>query len=241
MANIIGRGMLALAFSNSDLEKRFLLFASGVSNSAETRLSEFSRERALLLQTINENPDSTIIYFSTCSVYQDDKAAYALHKLEMEKLITESAKYYHVYRLPQVVGVVNNTTLVSFFVRSLLSNSRIQVKRDAKRNLVAVKDIVRLVDNISGNNPDRNFITNLASAQSIDVLSILEHISTIVGVSSDFVIVPGGDSYDIPISKQFFSDSDVIFESFYWENVLNEYVPEIIKLVNISHNEKYIN
>ena len=41
MARVVGRGLLAQAFTAVQLDERFLIFASGVSDSTETRSSEF--------------------------------------------------------------------------------------------------------------------------------------------------------------------------------------------------------
>lgn len=233
MAIIIGKGLLANTFTSSVLDSKFVLFASGVSNSAETRASEFMREQKLLERVIYENSHSTIIYFSTCSVYQKNRVAYIQHKLNMEKILVSKAKYYHIYRLPQVVGVVNNTTLVSFFVRAILDKSKVYIQSDAKRNLISVDDVYKVVEKVSFNNSRSSFIMNLAGACSINVESILVHISNIIGIKPDYVLVPGGDSYEISLSRltELYNNNDIIFSDLYWQSVLNKCVPKLIKLI----------
>ncbi|MEJ2498930.1 MAG: hypothetical protein P8Y46_06430 [Sulfurovaceae bacterium] len=50
---IIGNGMLAHEFSDYKDDNDIIIFASGVSNSGETRESEFEREKELLTKTID--------------------------------------------------------------------------------------------------------------------------------------------------------------------------------------------
>ena len=66
---IIGNGLLAQAFSEYNNNDEILIFASGVSNSLEEKESEFDREAKLLKSVITNYPDKTMVYFSTCSVY----------------------------------------------------------------------------------------------------------------------------------------------------------------------------
>ncbi|MEJ2497376.1 MAG: NAD(P)-dependent oxidoreductase, partial [Sulfurovaceae bacterium] len=83
---IIGNGMLAHEFSDYKDDNDIIIFASGVSNSGETRESEFEREKELLTKTIDNISSEKIIYFSTCAMY--DKYfvnnRYTKHKLHME-------------------------------------------------------------------------------------------------------------------------------------------------------------
>lgn len=238
MCNIVGRGMLAQAFSKTELDDRFLLFASGVSNSSETRTSEFVREEALLIEQINLNPEKTIIYFSTCSIYQKNQTEYALHKLSMEKHLRIHAKHYHIYRLPQVVGVVDNTTLISYFVKAILFNEPVELKADAQRNLVAVSDIYRLVEKISRKEFEQSFIMNIAASFSVEVTKIYKHISCILGHDSKHSIVSGGEIHaiDIALLKDFLSGNDPLLKCSYWKSILDSYVPQIVSLVSSSRS-----
>ena len=51
---IIGNGLIASAFAGYEYCKNLLIFASGVSNSLETHLEPYERERKLLEKTIKE-------------------------------------------------------------------------------------------------------------------------------------------------------------------------------------------
>ena len=233
MARVVGRGLLAQAFTASNLDESFLIFASGVSNSTETRESEFLREKELLLKELKSNSERIVIYFSTCSVYQQPKVAYAKHKLEMEELIARESEKYHIYRLPQVVGVVNNTTIISYFVKAVLAGVNVQIKQDAKRYLVGIDDVTRLVVKLSASKQRESFIANLATSHAVDVLNIYKKVVELVGGSLAYDIVSGGDSYDIPINflQNELNSDDAVFQTSYWTDILKRYVPKIVALI----------
>ena len=64
---VIGNGMIATRFSNYAENGDVLIFASGVSHSASATATDFARERALLLETMQLHPGKLLVYFSTCS------------------------------------------------------------------------------------------------------------------------------------------------------------------------------
>ena len=98
---VIGNGLIAKRFGSYSNEERFLVFASGVSNSKTTDAGLYKREAELLLQSLAANTGKTFIYFSTCSFYdhEEQQSAYVLHKKEMETLIKERAAYYYIFRI----------------------------------------------------------------------------------------------------------------------------------------------
>ena len=59
---IIGNGLIAKSFENYNLD--CIIFASGVSSSKEKSRDNFLREVNLLKETISNNPDKKIVYFS---------------------------------------------------------------------------------------------------------------------------------------------------------------------------------
>ena len=86
---VIGSGMMAKVFELYQSSNEVLIFASGVSNSKAVGGDVFLREELLLKDTILKNPGKLLIYFSTCSVYDDsvNKTPYVIHKVKMENLI----------------------------------------------------------------------------------------------------------------------------------------------------------
>ena len=101
---IIGNGLIASAFNPYfSNDERVVVFASGVSNSRETRAEAFLRERQMLLDAMRH--ERFLLYFSTCSVNDPElaDAPYVVHKKEMEKLV-QSTKDYAIFRVPIIVG-----------------------------------------------------------------------------------------------------------------------------------------
>lgn len=118
---IIGSGLIASLFTNHDRED-CIFFASGVSNSLETKKSEFLREENLIRKTIGENPEKTFAYFSTCSIYDLSKteSPYVLHKLKMEQIIAEHNSKYIIFRVSNAVGKGGNPNLLmNYLIRSV--------------------------------------------------------------------------------------------------------------------------
>jgi UDP-2-acetamido-2,6-beta-L-arabino-hexul-4-ose reductase len=105
---VIGNGSLATVFFDEfNSNDEILIFASGVSDSTENKEENFNREKNLLSETIKNNYEKKIVYFSSIFVgFKETK--YYSHKLEMENLISTTCKNFLIIRLPQVVGEKGN-------------------------------------------------------------------------------------------------------------------------------------
>ena len=143
---IVGRGLLARAFeAHFGGTTDVVVFASGVSNSLETRPSEFAREAALLRQWLDRDA-RRFIYFSSCGVTADEleHTLYMRHKRSMEALAL-AASGGLVLRLPQVVGKTDNShTLTNFLRDRILAGEHFTVWEHAERNLVDVNDVAAI-------------------------------------------------------------------------------------------------
>lgn len=231
MSLIIGNGLIAKSF-HEKIDNNCIIFASGVSNSQEARSSEFSRELDLLKSTIRANSESIIVYFSTCSVYQKSKSPYIIHKLMMEKYIQENISNYYIFRLPQVVGSVKNSTIVSFFTNQIINNEKTKIQKCAFRNLVDIDDIVRIVQYILSSKLGKNSIQNIASNKNISAFNIYSKIAEILALPANIEMIDGGQSYEIPINdlSSIIGEEDIIFKPNYWEETLIKYTPILYKL-----------
>jgi len=58
---VIGHGFLAKRFESYQNNDRFIIFASGVSNSKNTQDSDYNRERELLSSTIKNNKTKILV------------------------------------------------------------------------------------------------------------------------------------------------------------------------------------
>lgn len=85
-------------------------FASGVSNSLETRESEFRRERDLLL---SQDESKHLVYFSSLSIFYKD-SPYTRHKRKMEQLVKMFPKYT-IVRIGNITWGTNPHTIINHF------------------------------------------------------------------------------------------------------------------------------
>jgi len=102
---IIGHGDIASALQD---DPGRLFFASGVSNSLETRESEYQREKDLLSR---QTRDLQIIYFSSLAIFYLE-TRYTQHKMEMEALVKEFP-CYAIMRLGNITWGSNPHTLIN--------------------------------------------------------------------------------------------------------------------------------
>ena len=186
---VIGNGMIAKRFSPYADNKKWLVFASGVSHSMAVSDAEFEREKNLLQQTIQNNPHTTFVYFSTCSIYDPSlqQAAYVLHKLQMEQLIKNNAAAYLIFRVSNPVGLTNNYhTVLNYFVEHISSQTFFTVWQYASRNLVDIDDMYQLCNHIMQQGLWLNKIINIANPVNYPVTAIIQYIETYIGKKGCF-------------------------------------------------------
>lgn len=105
---IIGNGDIASVLPKRD---DLLFFASGVSNSQETREEEYVREVELLRQ---QSISNHIVYFSSLSIFYND-TRYTEHKRQMESLVKMWFEHYTIVRLGNITWGTNPNTLINHF------------------------------------------------------------------------------------------------------------------------------
>ena len=128
--------MMAKAFSAFARDSSVLVFASGVSDSTETREAVFRRERDLLGQTLASHREHLVLYFGTCSVYDPDRCdtPYVRHKLAMEELIAASPNPWMTLRLPLAIGPGHRgNTLANFLYERIVRGESFDVWAGATR------------------------------------------------------------------------------------------------------------
>jgi nucleoside-diphosphate-sugar epimerase len=118
---IIGNGDIGSVLKDRD---GFIFFASGVSNSQETRESEFQREKDLLM---GQDKGKHLVYFSSLCVFYA-RTRYAQHKLEMEKLIKENFKHYTIIRLGNITWGTNPNTIINYFRNKIAMREPIEIQ-----------------------------------------------------------------------------------------------------------------
>jgi len=223
---IIGRGLLASLFMESDRDDT-VFFASGVSNSLESRPEEFLREENLITETLSENPDKIFIYFSTCSIYDSSKTEsdYVLHKLKMEQLIKEHSQKHLILRVSNAVGKGGNPNLLmNYLIRSVDNNETINVHTKATRNLIDAEDIKNITFRLIQQS-DFNKIINVAYIQNYAIIEILEIIERFYDKKLTLNLIKSGSGYDInvPDVENYFQENRLTDKESYLCRILEKY------------------
>lgn len=191
---IVGKGLLARAFE-PHFGKDFgvVVFASGVSNSLETRASEFAREQTLLRQLLSSET-RRFVYFGSCGVTaaEPDLTPYMKHKRAMESLVL-SAPHGLVLRLPQVVGrTENHHTLTNFLRDHIVSGEHFTVWAHAERNLIDIDDIVKIGVRLAEQLPTKATVVSIAAIRSLRMPEIVRIFERVLGRTANCSYVEKG-------------------------------------------------
>jgi len=222
---IIGKGLIANLFLENDRDD-VLFFASGVSNSLETRPEEFLREENMLRNAINENSEKIFVYFSTCSIYDSSKTGsdYVLHKLKMEQIIKKFCESFLILRVSNAVGNGGNPNLLmNYLVRSVRNTERINVHTKATRNLIDADDIRGITFSMLQGN--LNKIVNVAYPENYTIIEILEIVERFYETKLELNLVKSGSGYDIDVShiEYYFRSNGLTNKESYLCNILEKY------------------
>jgi len=224
---IVGRGMLANAFSDFKNDNKILVFASGVSNSLETRINEFEKEFILLENIITENKEKIFIYFSTCSIddLTQSNTLYIEHKLKIEKYIRNSCKKYYIFRLSQVVGVTKNSTLIQYLVDKINNEEEFDIWKSSTRNLIDVEDVFKIAEFYIDNEKLSNNIINIASPYNINIIEIVQLLEKILSKKSKNRLIEKGqvNNIDISVIKPYLPEMGMLFKKEYTSDLLKKY------------------
>ncbi|MCU7614254.1 hypothetical protein N0B16_07380 [Chryseobacterium sp. GMJ5] len=221
---IIGNGLIATSLKNID-SGNIIFFASGVSNSLETRNSEFEREFSLLKDCIRQNPEKKFIYFSTVSINDQSKqdSLYILHKLNIENYIKNTCKNYLILRIGNIVGKGGNpNTLFNFLTTQISENRRFFLHRKAKRLLIDMDDISRFL--ALHCNTIKNETINCAYPYHYDLKEIIQEIEKQVGKLADYTEIDEGDFYQISFNTYFKSFFTGINPDDYLKGLVKKYI-----------------
>ncbi len=225
---IVGNGLIANAFNEyySDCED-IVIVASGVSNSLEKDPTEFRREQDLLKEVLQNYATSLVVYFGTCSVYDSSvtETPYVQHKLKMEKLVSETASNYLIFRLPHVVGNEGNrATIVNFLFENIIHGNFFELWVNAIRYIVDIEDVVRFVTYVIGNTPQYNCTINLVSVPC-RVEEVMRCLEKLIGKSAIYQVVDKGTVYSIPLTVPTLTieEAGIVFGDCYLEKVLTKY------------------
>ncbi|OQP57978.1 NAD-dependent epimerase/dehydratase family protein [Niastella populi] len=225
---VIGNGMIAQRFGNYGTNNDYTIFASGVSDSTTIEAAAYSREDNLLRHTIEANPEKTLVYFSTCSIYDPStrQSAYVLHKLKMEEVITTNAKKYLIFRVSNPIGRTKNThTVFNFFIQHIQEKKPFAIWKYASRNLLDIDDMYAICDHILKNGLFRNSIINIANPVNYPVTTIIAAIESHFHTKGVYTFEEKGSSpvIDTTAIEPLFNELNISFNELYLPGLLHKY------------------
>lgn len=156
---IVGNGDVASVLK--DREDR-MYFASGVSNSQETRESEYMREIDLLLE---QDRLRHIVYFSSLCVFYTD-TRYAQHKRHMEELVKTRFVHWTIMRLGNIAWGNNPHTLINYF-RNSFSEGKIPEIKDTYRYIVEKDEFLHWMNLIPDWNCEMNITGKMLTVKQV--------------------------------------------------------------------------
>ena len=159
---IIGHGDIANVLKD---RKDFIFFASGVSNSNESRESEYKREEELLLK---QNKNKHLIYFGSLAIFYNPNTRYSRHKKHMEELVKTHFKHYTIVRMGNITWGNNPHTLINHFRNAVKKGEKLEIW-DTYRYLVNKKEFLHWIEMI----PDWNSEMNI-TGQRLKVKQIVK-------------------------------------------------------------------
>lgn len=227
---VIGNGMVAQRFRDYTTGNRFVIFASGVSNSKTNDTAAYLREKELLQQTIDQYPNATLVYFSTCSVYDPDaqQTRYVQHKLQMEQLIRDNQASYYLFRVPNLAGRSDNpNTVLNFFVYHIQHKINFDLWVNSTRNLIDIDDMYTIADSILQQGIYPNQAINIANPVNYPVSEIVSAIEQHLGIMANAIPIQKGSHFGIDISliSHLVKDWTSRFTTDYLSNLLRKYYP----------------
>ena len=229
---VIGKGMIARRLAAYQDGDRYIIFASGVSNSNNTEKESCEREQQLLDKTILANPEKKLVYFSTCGIYDVamQSSVYVQHKLAMEELIKKECSSYCIFRVSNPIGFTNNQhTVLNYFFRHVAGQQPFEVWSNASRNLIDLDDMFALCHYLLANPSQNNSVINIASPVNYAVPNIVTTIEKYLQIKARYTTVNKQSNplvevdYLLPIIKLL----KIRFEENYLEKMLNKYFPFI--------------
>lgn len=181
---IFGRGFIGSNLRRLELSKDFLVYAAGVSNSNQNKVSAYKKEINVLKKVLKTvDAKKKFIYISSLSVenkkLRNDR--YVKNKLLIENLIKKNIQRYLIVRLPQIVGRNKNKfTLTNCLYKNIKLGKPVVLWKNSIRNLIDIDDIVKILKKYLKNKPKINTTINIFNPKSVKVISLIKLFSEIL-------------------------------------------------------------
>lgn len=230
---LIGNGVIANRFCDYALKSNYLIFAGSINDFAINDDAAFQNEEAALQLALADNPDVPFIYFSSCSILDPEvgETPYVLHKIRMEKLLQNQAKFFLIFRLPEVVGLSGDeSNLVNFLVDAISNKKPFEISAKAQKNLIDIDNVHTIADEIIKSNKYSNSIINIASTQKTSIYALIQNIEQFLGLKARFDKVEKGSDMDLDISEiqPLLSMLNINFDENYIPRALEKYFGHLI-------------
>lgn len=247
---IIGNGVIANRFIDYSLQSSYLIFAGSVYDSTSHDEIAFRHEEESIKNALLNNQMSVFVYFSSCDILDLDKAnsLYVRHKIQMEKLIQDSANKYLIFRLPQLFGLSDEkTSIVNYLVDAIVEGKSFDLWRNAERNLIDIDDVHLIVDYILTNKLYSNRIINIACPHNTSILELVQCMESYFYRSAKYNLVDKGASYYIDISEtlEIITKLNINFKQGYILKAINKYFrhlinkPLLLSVIVPTYNEEH--
>jgi len=225
---VIGNGMVAKGFESYKADDRFLIFASGVSNSKNINPETYERELSLLQQSIKENPEKILVYFSTCSIYDpgEESSKYVLHKRQIEHLVQKDQKQFHIFRVSNLVGQSGNrNTILNFYVYHILNGINFDLWINATRNLIDIDDMYKIADYMLRKGVAQNQVINIANTKNYTTWEIMAAIENLWKTRANYIPIAKGSPFAIDLAtiRPIMEELGIHFGKDYLTNLLRKY------------------
>ena len=228
---VIGQGLVAKGFSSYQADNSYLVFASGVSNSSDKDIANFEREKKLLVKTIDGHRSKILVYFSTCSMYDNTlkNSLYVQHKIEMEEIIKKNHPQFYIFRISNLAGKTSNQhTVLNYFIRHILTGNFFYVWQKATRNIIDIDDAYAICDYILQNKIYKNEIINIANPLNYPVTTIVKEIEAYFDKKGNYELLDKESNPVIDISpiKEIITRLNINFDDGYLSRTIKKYFPK---------------
>ena len=225
---VIGNGMIANRFMSYKDNDDIIIFASGVSNSKDTIEENFIREFQLLHKTVSDYTDKTLVYFSTCSLEDNDLALapYVIHKKTVEEFIKNNVARFYLFRISNLAGTSNNPyTLLNYFIFNILKNLPLTVWKNAYRNIIGIDDMFSIANHLLQKKENINTTINIANPVNYSVPYIVKTIEHHLNKRATANELDRGNDYKIDVSliEPLFNKLNIQFNENYLAALLKKY------------------
>ncbi|WP_030373427.1 NAD-dependent epimerase/dehydratase family protein [Streptomyces rimosus] len=240
---IVGRGFIATNLATiANRHPDAVVLAAGVSSAVATSDAAFRRERELVEKTVERcgRERRRLVFFSTassgmygapgCTGREDDpvtpRSPYAEHKWQLERLIQLSGTDYLVARLSHLVGAHQRPHQLIPALVGQLRTGRIQIRSGTRRDLLEVRDMVRITDALLSGGVSRQ-VVNIASGVPVPIEVIVDYLELRLGLFAEREYLSASDGGFVSIDKLHRLVSGFRFAAGYHREALGAYLDSL--------------